>query len=450
LSKASRDGLYFIVLGCLVLVPLGAILEHISPFSMVDFKGLFYGTRCLLEHGDPYNGNDFLRVFQKEAGSESMKAISNDPRAAGLIYFPTVFSVIAPFAELNYGAAQLIWATLTIGGLIVASFVIWSIAAGYAPTISGFLIGFMLANSEVLAMTANPAGVAISLCVLAVCCFVYEKHIAVGVTFLAISLLVKPHDVCFVWLYFLLAGGNYRRWALQTLGLVVAVSLPIVIWVTIQCPHWTSELHASLVWTSARGAISDPGPASSGGHRLGMIVDLQSAISFIRDDPRFYNAVSYTVFGILLSIWVIITLRTRPSPAKAWLALAAVSTLGILPIYHRQLDTKLLLLTVPACAALLAEDGRIGRVALFLTTAAFLVTGDIPWAILFRMIETLHVPNTNLARQIEIGVQLCPIPLVLLAVGIFYLWIYVQRARTAKPFGLEQSVTVVERSVADL
>jgi hypothetical protein len=100
----------------------------------------------------------------------------------------------------------------------------------------------------------------------------------------------------------------------------------------------------------------------------------------------------------------------------------------MLPVYHRQIDTKLLLLTVPACALLCAEGGRIGRLAALITGAAFVLTGDIPWVIALRIINHVHLPDRPFFGRILVAVQILPIPLVLLAVCVFYLWVYVRRA----------------------
>jgi hypothetical protein len=105
----------------------------------------------------------------------------------------------------------------------------------------------------------------------------------------------------------------------------------------------------------------------------------------------------------------------------------------MLPVYHRQVDARLLLLTVPACAMLWAEGGRIGRLALAVTTAGLVLTGDIPWAIFFGVASKLHLPATALTGTILMAVQMFPVPLILLAVGVFYLWIY---ARSGRPMAL--------------
>jgi hypothetical protein len=148
-----------------------------------------------------------------------------------------------------------------------------------------------------------------------------------------------------------------------------------------------------------------------------MVVSLQTVLSFIRDDVRFTNAVAYAISGALLLIWSLKTLRTRPSPRLAWFALAAVSALTMLPIYHRNYDARLLLLTVPACAILWKEGGPLAWCALVLNLAAITLTGDLFWIVVFQM---THYSRSSLL------LGLIPAPLILLALGIFYLWVYLR------------------------
>jgi hypothetical protein len=314
-----------------------------------------------------------------------------------------------------------------MAGLIFASFLIWNLGTSYAPTLAGVLVGFLLANCELFVVSGNAAGIVISLCVVAVWCFLRERFILAGVLCLAVSLAVKPQVTGLVWIYFLLAGGVYRRRALQTLVATVALSLPGVLWVWHVAPHWMQELHSNIQAFSAHGGVNEPGLTSSGAHGLGMLVNLQAIFSVFWDDPRIYDTASYLVFAPLLLVWAFVTFRSRPSPKTVLLALAAISALSMLPVYHRQHDARLLLLTVPACAMLWAEGGLVGKLALLVNTAGFVLIGDLPWVAVLILIQHLHLPPTRLSSQIVMAVQVFPVPIILLVMGIFYLWVYVRR-----------------------
>ncbi len=424
MTKARLDGLYLLLLGSVVFLLLGVALERSASAPMVDFRMMYYPARCLIQHGDPYQESEVLRVYRAEGGDRLPDTARVRQVVARYVYLPTAFSFTIPFAMLPWEPAHLLWITLTAGSLIFASFLIWDLGASFAPIVSGVLVGFLLGNSEVLVVTGTAAGIAISLCVASVWCFFRERFLPVGVLCLAVSLAVKPQNAGLVWLYFLLAGGVFRKRALQTLLLSAALGLPAVLWVWCVAPHWMREIHTNMLAYFVHGGINAPGLDSTGAHGLAMLVNLQAALSIFRDDPRFYNPASYLICAPLLLIWMFVTVRSRTSPARLWLALAAIAAFSMLPVYHRQYDAKLLLLTVPACAMLWAEGGRIGRIALAISTAGFVLTGDLPWAIFLGLIGKLHLPATALAGKMLVAVQVFPVPLILLVMGTFYLWVY--------------------------
>ena len=433
MTRAKLDGLCLLLLGSVVFLLLGFVLERAAPARLVDFRMMYYPARCLIHNCDPYKESEVLRVYQTGGVDRSSDTVTVRQVVTRYVYLPTAFCFTVPFALLPWGPAHMLWMVLTVGSLILGSFLIWNLGATYAPIVSGVLAGFLLANSEVIVITGTAAGIAVSLCIWAVWCFLRDRFVPAGILCLAISLAIKPQDAGLVWLYFLLAGGTYRKRALQTLLATVALSLPTLLWVWYVAPHWVQELHSNMSAFFAHGGINDPGLASAGGHGLGMVINLQSVISVFWDDPRIYNPASYLVCAPLLLVWVFFTLRSRSSQARAWLALAAIAALSMLPVYHRQYDAKLLLLTVPACAMLWAEGGLIGALALGVNTAAFVLTADLPWALLFGLISHLRLSTTGLSGQILMAVQVFPIPLTLLTMGIFYLWVYVWRCSAHAP-----------------
>jgi hypothetical protein len=391
---------------------------------MLDFNGVYYDTRCLFQQADPYKPGEPLRAYM--ADGERLLPNENGLRQnlTWNVYFPATSILIAPFAMLPWGPAHVLWMILTAGSLVFAGYLMWNFSAKDSPGLAGALICFVLANSEVLFATGNPAGIAISLCGLAVWCFLRERFVWVGILCLAVSLTIKPHDAGLVWLYFLLAGAPYRKRALQTLLATAVLAVLAILWVTPIAPHWIQELHSNILIACAP---NDPLSASVFRGGTSMIINLQSAIYVFRDDPRVYNLISYLVCGSLLLVWSICTLRARFSIARAWLALAAVVPLTLVVTYHRPYDAKLLILTVPACALLWAEGRPIRWVALLVSTAAIVITADIPLIILLALTRNLHISTVGVSGQMLTVVLLQPVPLILLAMGIFYLWIYARR-----------------------
>lgn len=428
MTNARRDGLYLVLLGTAVFLTLGSVLEMSSSHPVSDYRFVYNSARCLFQNADPYNVAEFQRVFVSDGGDPgSGSSKSQYLEMSQYMYLPTSF-IVAPIALLPWETALLIWSILIAVSFVLASFLIWRIGAKSSPVVSGFLICMVLASSELLLVVGNAVGIVIGLCIVAVWCFVEERFALVGVACLAVSLMLKPHDAGLVWLYFLLAGGVYRKRALQTLIVTITMSIPILLWVTSISPQWLSELHSHLTILSAYGHLNDPGPHSMAGHGILMVIDLQSVISVFRDDPRLYNPISISLCGALIVIWAIITLRTHPTPTNTWLALASIAPLSMLPVYHRLGDSKLLLLTVPACAILWAEGRLLRWLTIVLSSAGIVLTGELQWAAFFIVLKHFHNSASWINGFFLEALQVFPVPSALLAIGVFYLWMYMKRA----------------------
>lgn len=417
-------------LGCLAFLLLGFAITGVQHGQLLDFRMAHGSANCLLHNCDPYKQSDLARMYFAEGGEKrtdktGAKILDDETR---YIYLPTVFAFTLPFAILPVSLAQVIWIATIAGSFILASFLMWNLGASHAPLLSGALLCFCLANSGSLISSANPGGIAISLCIVSAWCFLKERLVAAGIVCFAISLMIKPHDTGLVWLYFVLAGGIYRRRALQSLAVFGALSLPTVLWVFHVSPNWIQEIRSNMLALSAHGSVSDPSPAFVLGRGTFMITDLQAVISFFWDDPKVYNSLSYVVCLLLLAVWIFVTLRSRPLQNRPWLALAAVSAFSMLPVYHRQYDARLVILTIPACALLWAEGGLVGRLAMLVNCIGFLFIADLPWAFVLSFIHSHHPSTSGLSRQILSAAIAFPVPLILLTMCVFYLWVYVRRA----------------------
>jgi hypothetical protein len=424
MTKNRLDGLVLLLLGAAIFLLVGLALKRVSPISSGDFKVVYYPTRCLLQHGDPYLQSDVVRVYQAEGRELPSESALNRQVMTQYFYPPTSFLVTLPFALLGYGPGHVLWMIVSAGSLILAAFLMFDLVADFAPLLSGALLGFLLMNSFWLFMIGNSAAIVVSLCAIAVWCFFRERFVPAGILCLALSLALKPHDSGLVLLFFLLAGGTCRKRALQTLLVLAVLCLAPVLGVAHVAPHWIQEAHANMLSFTGPGAITDPAATGMAGRNMDSLVQLQSAVSIFWENPRVYNSITYAVCGALLLVWVFATVRFRQSPARARLALAAVAPLSMLPIYHLQHDAKLLMLTVPACAMLWAEGGRVGRLAVFFTAAGIVINGDIFSFIRIMLTRHFLVPQPNWPSQILTVVLTRPAPLILLSMAVFYLWVY--------------------------
>jgi hypothetical protein len=75
-----------------------------------------------------------------------------------------------------------------------------------------------------------------------------------------------------------------------------------------------------------------------------------------------------------------------------------------------------------------AEGGLLGLGALLMNAAGFVLIGDVPLAILMILTRGLRLSTSALSGQILTVALMRPTPIILLAMGIFYLWVYLRRA----------------------
>jgi hypothetical protein len=430
MTDRHRDGRYLIILGAAVLILLSSALWLKMDWSMADFKSLYYAAKCLDQHTDPYNAANALVLVHADGIDRMAKPTIASTMDVHNPYPPTQFVFTAPLGLFNLRSAGLLWVLLSLACLMLAATAVWKTSAAHAPVLSGALIGFVLANSETVIALGNAAAIATGLCVVAAWCFLSNRYVMFGVIILSLSMLLKPQDSGLIWLFLILAGGAYRKRALQTALAVLAFSAPVLLWVSLVAPHWPKELIANIAMFGAQGGINDPGPSSPLWPTA--IVNLQTIISLVDNTPGHYDAVTFLFCAALFLPLAIATLRSRVSPSNAWIGLAAIAGITMLAGYHRRGDTKLLLICIPACAILLSHNKVRGRLALTVTAAAIFFTGDNPWTMSFMFLNHLQKSHKHLADSLQAPLQVIPAPLSMFVMAIFFVWVYVKQASEAE------------------
>jgi hypothetical protein len=440
-----RDSLYLMFLGAIAFLLIGVALQGATREPLGDFKGIYYEAGCALHHCDPYNPRQMEAFYAAQGGKAPTQAADREffINVTVGVNLPTTLICTLPLAMMPWSAAQISWTVINAAVFVLASFLVWDIAAEFAPLLSAASICVCFATSELFLVLGNPACIVISSCAVAVWCGLRQRFGPLAVACLALALVIKPHDSGLVWLYFLASKGHLRSLARRALLVAVASGVASVVWISSLAPHWLGELRSNLLSLSQPGGLNDPGPSSMAGHGIGMIVSLQAAFSEFVDNPRFYDAAAYGVFGVLLAIWLITTRRARREHALNLLGLAPATALTLLPIYHRIYDAKLILLAVPACSILWKRGGPQAWGASLITLTGFVVTGAIPWAISFPLLARLLPHGGNFARWVLIALQSCVVPAVLLAFSVFYLFFFVKAAGHAEPTESPKPAAVV-------
>jgi hypothetical protein len=444
-DKARSDGFLLLCLGALTFVALGFLVLISRKDQGLDFRIAYSTASCLIEHRDPYNQAELLRMYQRNGGTLPQGGMET-LRSEGLyIYLPTIFAATVPLLVFPMSVAYVLWTAFAALGFLVAAAMMWDVGKEYAPLLTGALLCCYLANSGSLISTGNAASLALSLGIIGAWCILRARWVVAGILCMALSLAIKPHDSAFLWLVLFLFGGTIRKRALQSLAVMVCVSLPFVVWVWRIAPDWLQEMRAHIAILSAHGAVSDPGPATVLNRGTLALTNLQAVFSLAWDRPQFYNAASYAVCFAMIAVLVGKTLRRCPSEKSRWIAMASTSALTLLPVYHRQYDAKLLILAIPACALLWSQKGRTGRIAVIVTSLGLLVTSDLPWA--FYLAGTSNLQLSGVGARIYFLSLAVTVPLTVTLVAAWYLVAYARAMRhshVAK--GLEQPQHAVQGS----
>lgn len=425
-ARNRRDSLYFVALGSVIFFLVGFALEAAVPISTADFRVVYFSARCILRHSDPYQQSQLAQVYHEEGGETPYDTAVVRRTETVYIYPPTAYIVTIPFALMPFGIAHLLWLACTAFAYLTACILIWLAAAEYAPLLAGCLIGLTLANSELLLILGNPAGLALSLGIIGTWCIIKERYPVLGVVCFSLGLLLKPHDIAMLWLFFALSPGIFKKRALQILSLVLAVGGLACISAYLIAPGWPVELQHNLVATSAQGDLSDPGPTSMAAHGIGMMINLQTILSLLRNQASFYNPVSYAISLLLLLPALYLTPKKSNSIEVSWFALGAYGAISMLPIYHRLYDARVLILAIPLTAVLWKKRDPMAKLAALVAAGTILLTGGIPWGIFLRLSSNLH-PSTDLTKTIMVLSQVAPAPAILLVSSLIYIrayWIY--------------------------
>jgi hypothetical protein len=428
-KEARMDGLCLLLAGMAIFVAICSASEWMGIAWMIDFKSVYYGTRCMIEHRDPYQFSELMSVYQKESGADITNPVEQGRSQAQLVYInlPTAFVFLAPFGVLSWGLAHFFWMAMTCGSFLVSAFLIWRLASQFSPILSGGLAAVWLVNGLGVFLVGNTAGIAVNLCIIAALCFTTNRFARIGVLCLALSLTIKPQDAGLIWLFFLLAGGTYRRRALETLCVTAFLSALAILWVHQVSPGWFHELRANLHLTmTGPNAVNNPVSTAVNVASVGMMISLQTVFGVFWKSAFTYNTITYLTCGGLILVWAASTVRSHPTTERVWFGLAAIAAISMLPVYHRTHDANLISLALPACAILSAKRSPFRRAAIGLTVAALLLTGDLPLYFLVNFSRPIRDALPDWLGKAATILLARPAPLILLAMGSFYLWVYMR------------------------
>ena len=281
-------------------------------------------------------------------------------------YPPSALFLVLPWAVMPWGLGHVAWLA-TIGACMIAATFFAARLCGYAPLVLAGLGAFLMGGTSIL-MSAQPAGVAIGLCVIAVCCLLEKRWPMVAIVCFAISLALKPQIGAFLWLYFL-AEPSYRRRAFKILGTTAAICVPAVAWVSLMpaSRHWlTHETHVvTLIAHKTNVTVN---------YEAIHFVHLQPLLLLFSDRTLLNNGLTWGLVLLMLSACLGIAYYGAELRNKDINAIAAIACMSLLPVYHRDHDVRLLIVVFPAIACLIRSRRLLGFTTLSVVTLLGIVT----------------------------------------------------------------------------
>jgi hypothetical protein len=206
--------------------------------------------------------------------------------------------------------------------------------------------------------------------------------------------------------------------------------------------HWLTEIPRNIAHITATGNVGDPGPTNQGAWAIAC---LQGIFSVLRNDPHFYNRMAQLSGLILLAIWAWPVFKMKAGQQRDYLALAAVACIALLPVYHWEYDSRLLLLTFPGFALVMLEALwlRITATVMMIATL-IMVTHNYHNFVLYHVLPHLAPPG-----KFGTIFWLRPVPLVVTVMALFFLWrLYAAMAQKQHRGPSPTRVTAVDKRYA--
>jgi glycosyl transferase family 87 len=361
------------VMECAVRGPLRLLREGTG---WNDFLAPYIQATAWTHGEDPYSTKSLIAFWpsdvsrppfvdsEAEAGRLEMKRGIPSP------YPLPSLVLISLFAALPWQIALSLWSAISVVAVIAAALALLAICGCPLVKLRSqiFLAAvFALAPLHTGLATANPAVLAIALCVGAVWAS-HERRAKTAGILLALAICLKPTVAAGFLLYYLLR----RDWTLVITTCAAAATIGVagVARLAVAGTPWISSYLENSRRMFATGSVDDF--ARTVGVRFNMI-NSQVFFGGLFSNPSTVRLLSQLLGIGLLVCWIWLCYRRRGSTGL--LEISAISILSLIAVYHRFYDATLLIL--PLAWNLLLVSKRSSQVIVLAAIAPFFVPGPI-------------------------------------------------------------------------
>jgi|GEM_PF-2711942 len=348
-----------------------------------DFSLLWQSTRAWIEGKSPYLVPDVIEVWDRNSGSAIPPP--SDRNAALLVYPPSAFPLLAPWAAMPWGVSRLVWMVSNTVLLLVSA--VLALRTAGVPWRSGWLhIGVGTAAVLAPGHTAISVGQVSILVVFLLTVWAYARNtpdrprgwasdIAAGAA-LGASLALKPQIAAL----FLIYEVGRLRWRPALAGLVTAGALLMVgsWWLGRHGVDWYPQWRANV----DAFRLTDNADASMANWLRYQLINLHVVFHPFTDPLTDRRAVVTALVGVsigALCLWYLKHDRFKPDPKGEALSLAFVAVVSVLAVYHRIYDATVLVFVIAFAMGQLADlrEGMVNRSLVAMAMlAVFLAPGS--------------------------------------------------------------------------
>ncbi len=332
-----------------------------------DFSQNYTASKLWLRGKSPANPANFIALWKEQTNvglDRSDIRTRLAPPLGGLV-------VMAPVAALPWRAAKILWMLVlllsfaaTVGMLVRILRRPWNsngalILVAACLALAPFHTGVANGNTTILV---------IGLCALGVWAAMQSYDNCAGVLF-GIACSIKPQLGAFLVLYYLVC----LRWRLfaVAVGCTAGLNVFAALYLYMRGTPWVHEYVKN-----ATGFVTNNNIDSFASDNLGRfsLINLQVPFFSITRDSHSANLWAFVLTVVVLCAWTFLVLRNKQMDEL--LALGAISTISLLPVYHRAYDAAILSLPLCWCVGHLAGEMKNFARAGLLLILPFLFPGS--------------------------------------------------------------------------
>ena len=344
-------------------------------FAWNDFIAPFVQTRLWLSGSDPYSPKELVRAWPADAVQFSF--LKNDLADGTLVakrgvpspYPPTTFVLLTPLAHLSWRPAHTAWLVLMLVSVAMILCAATSLAQIRSLHRRALLIAITLALAPLhTAIATGNIVLPAFACGIGALWMERRRRPYLAGILIAVSACLKP-PIGLVFLAYYFFRCQWR--VVLTTSAAGAAVLAVSIARMTNHTRWLGSYMSDSASVFGIGAINDFTTANLLHFHL---VNLQGPLFALLGTASAANVLARMITAVLFVLWIAFSLRGR-SPRNPLLELGALTIITMLPVYHRFVDTIVLVLPLSWAFNQAADSTRRTRLAVSLCIASFLIPG---------------------------------------------------------------------------